>query len=531
MAPSDTTDSAPEHAADSARGPAAGDGAGGAPDSAPVSTGITGLDPHLKRLALVVVIGTIMSILDTTIVNVAIATLARDFRAPLSSVQWVSTGYLLALATVIPLTGWAVEHFGAKRMWIISLALFLVGSALSGAAWSIQSLIVFRVLQGLGGGMIMPIGQSIMASAAGPQRMGRVMSVLGVPMLLGPVLGPVLGGLIVDTVSWRWIFYVNIPIGIVAIVLALRILPGHERLTAAHKLDVVGFLLLSPGLALLVYGLAQAGQGSPLSVWLPMVVGAAMIAGFVLHALRTKITPLIDVLLFRNRSFASSALTTFLFGGALFGGMLLLPLYYQVVRGQSALSAGLLMAPQGIGAAVVMPLAGRLTDRYGAGRIVPGGLLVAVLGTLLYTQLGAHTSFALLAVSLFVRGIGFGFVMMPAISAAYQTLSRVEVPRASTAINIVQRVGGSIGTALVAVVLDHQIVTQIHGLAGGLSGVSTAPLAERVRFVQPLASAFGHTFWWVVGMTVVALVPALLMAARPPGLGSAPEMRPATLVE
>ena len=136
-----------------------------------------------------VVLGTIMSILDTTIVNVAIATLARDFRAPLSTVQWVSTGYLLALATVIPLSGWAVERFGAKRMWIISLTLFLAGSALCGASWSVQSLIVFRVLQGLGGGMIMPIGQSILASAAGPQRMGRVMSLLGVPMLLGPVLG------------------------------------------------------------------------------------------------------------------------------------------------------------------------------------------------------------------------------------------------------------------------------------------------------------------------------------------------------
>ncbi|HEV3131002.1 MAG TPA: MFS transporter, partial [Acidimicrobiales bacterium] len=174
--------------------------------------GLAGIDPHLRRLALVVVLGTIMSILDTTIVNVAIATLARDFHSPLSTVQWVSTGYLLALAMVIPLTGWAMERFGAKRMWIISLVLFLAGSALCGASWSVQSLIVFRVLQGIGGGMIMPIGQSILATAAGPQRMGRVMSLLGVPMLLGPVLGPVLGGLIVDTVSWRWIFYVNIPI-------------------------------------------------------------------------------------------------------------------------------------------------------------------------------------------------------------------------------------------------------------------------------------------------------------------------------
>ncbi len=249
---------------------------GTAPEPPPVSDSggmLAGLDPQLRRLALVVVLGSIMSILDTTIVNVAIATLARDFRAPLSTVQWVSTGYLLALAMTIPLTGWAVERFGAKRMWIASLALFLLGSALSGAAWSIQSLIVFRILQGIGGGMIMPIGQSIMATAAGPQRMGRVMSLLGVPMLLGPILGPVIGGLILDSVSWRWIFYVNLPIGIVAIALAFRILPGHERTDRANRLDVLGLCLLSPGLGLLVYGLSQAGQGSPASVFVPTAVG------------------------------------------------------------------------------------------------------------------------------------------------------------------------------------------------------------------------------------------------------------------
>jgi EmrB/QacA subfamily drug resistance transporter len=496
--------------------------------------GLTGFDPQLKRLAVVVVLGTIMSILDTTIVNVAIDTLSKDFHAPLSTVQWVSTGYLLALATVIPLTGWAMERFGAKRMWIISLVLFLGGSALCGASWSVQSLIVFRVLQGFGGGMIMPIGQSILATEAGPKRMGRVMSLLGVPMLLGPVLGPVLGGLIVDTVSWRWIFYVNLPIGVVAIALALRFLPADGPTSSSSRLDVRGMLLLSPGLALVVFGLAQAGQGSAVSVVAPIVIGSIMVVAFVGHALRSKITPLIEVVLFRNRSFAAAAATTFFFGAALYGGMLLLPLYYQVVRGESALNAGLLMAPQGIGAALVMPLAGKLTDRFGAGRIVPGGLVVAALGTVAYTQLGAHTSYALLAVSLFVRGIGFGFVMMPAMAAAYQDLSRDRVPRASTAINIVQRVGGSIGTALVAVVLTHQITVQLHGHTGGLSAVSTIAPAARVLIAQPLSTAFGSTFWWALGLTVVALVPAFLLPRIGPAslgddAGSAPDS--AVLVE
>ena len=512
MTTRDTADTTPDVPSGATDGPST------APTGDTGSKGfLAGLDAQLKRLALVVVLGSIMSILDTTIVNVAIPTFARDFKAPLSTVQWVSTGYLLALAMTIPLTGWAVERFGAKRMWIASLVLFLLGSALSGAAWSIQSLIVFRILQGIGGGMIMPIGQSIMATAAGPQRMGRVMSLLGVPMLLGPVLGPVIGGLIIDSVSWRWIFYVNIPIGIVAIALAVRFLPGHEKTDRRFKLDVLGLALLSPGLGLFVYGLSKAGQGSASSVLVPAGIGLFLVVAFVLHALRTRGTPLIEVRLFADRQFSAASVTTFAFGAALFGGMFLLPIYYQVVRGQSALSAGLLMAPQGIGAALVMPLAGKFTDRYGAGRVVPVGLLVAAVGTVVYTQLGAHTSFAVLAVSLFVRGIGFGFVMMPAISAAYQTLVPSQVPRASTAINIVQRIGGSIGTAMVAVILEHQISVQVHGLAGGLSAADSAPPSVVAKVAQPLATAFGNTFWWVLGLTLLALVPALLLSRQPAG--------------
>ena len=218
-----------------------------------------GLDRALWRLAAVVVLGTIMSILDTTIVNVAIETLGRDLDASLSSIQWVSTGYLLALATVIPLTGWSMERFGGRRVWMVSVALFLVGSTLCGLAWSTGSLIFFRVIQGFGGGMILPVGQAILAQAAGPQRMGRVMSVIGVPTLLGPILGPVIGGLIVDNVSWRWIFFVNIPVGVVALALAARTLPRAEPLGTRPSLDVTGLALLSPGLVLLVYALSEYG--------------------------------------------------------------------------------------------------------------------------------------------------------------------------------------------------------------------------------------------------------------------------------
>src|SRR3954463_9235844 len=171
-------------------------------------------------VASVVIVGVVMSILDTTIVNVALETLSRELDAPLNTIQWVSTGYLLALASVIPLTGWMSERFGAKRVWMSSVALFGLGSALCGLAWNAESLIFFRILQGFGGGMIMPVGMSVLTQVAGPHRVGRVMSVIGVPTLLGPILGPVIGGLIVSSVSWRWIFYVNIPIAVVALLKA-----------------------------------------------------------------------------------------------------------------------------------------------------------------------------------------------------------------------------------------------------------------------------------------------------------------------
>ncbi|RKQ86546.1 EmrB/QacA subfamily drug resistance transporter [Solirubrobacter pauli] len=473
-----------------------------------------GLDRGLLRLASVVVLGTIMSILDTTIVNVAIETLARDLDASLTAIQWVSTGYLLALATVIPLTGWAMERFGGRTMWMLSVTLFLAGSGLCGLAWSVESLIAFRVLQGFGGGMIMPIGQAILAQAAGPQRMGRVMSVIGVPTLLGPILGPVIGGLIVDNVSWRWIFFVNLPVGAVALALAFRILPRTD-VRGRSPLDVRGMLLLSPGLALLIYGLSEVGaEGTLLDVrvLLGLLGGAALLVGFALWSLKGRGT-LIDLSLFRDRAFAAASGTTFIFGVSLFGAMLILPLYYQVVREQSALNAGLLLAPQGIGAALAMPIAGRITDRVGAGKVVPFGIVVALLGTGVYTQLEADTSFWVLGIALWVRGLGLGMTMMPAMAAAYQTLSRAAVPRATSLINIIRTVGGSVGTAVLTVVLERQITAQVGGSGslGALTGTGDVS-----QIAEPLADAFAHTFWWAVGLTALALIPAFFLPRHPP---------------
>ncbi len=487
-----------------------------------------GLDRRLWAISSVVILGAMMSILDTTIVNVAIDALARDLHASLGTIQWVSTGYMLALATVIPLTGWAAERFGTKRLFLVAVTLFVAGSALCGLAWSSQSLIFFRVLQGLGGGMVMPTGMMILAQAAGPQRMGRVLSVIGVPMLIAPVIGPALGGYLIDAVSWRWIFFVNVPVGAIALVLAARIL-DRDRPQEHHRLDVRGFLYLSPGLTLLVYGLAEAGSEGSMTALRPLLAiaaGIVLIASFVRHALRAQ-RPLLDLQLFRVRAFWASSATTFVLGGALFGAMILMPLYYQLVHGASALEAGLLLAPQGLGVAVAMPIAGRLADRIGPGRIVVSGLFVVLFGTLAFTQVTASTSYVLLGVSLFVRGAGLGMTMMPAMSAAYQVLDRAAVPRATTTLNILNRVGGALGTAILAVTLQGQIQSNLAGLApgGASSGLGSAEVLtpEQRAIVAPhLADAFGATFWWAMALTVVAVIPALLLPMGPPASASEP---------
>lgn len=470
-------------------------------------------DPVMRRLSIVVILGTIMSILDTTIVNVAIETISRDLHSRLSTIQWVTTGYLLALAIVIPLSGWVVERFGAKETWLVSLVLFTAGSALCGVAWSPGSLIVFRIIQGLGGGMIMPIGQTILARAAGPQRMGRVMSLIGVPALIAPVIGPVLGGLIVDSLSWRWIFFVNLPIGVVALILSIRYLARNERQNAG-KLDVLGVALLSPGLALFVYGLSEAGTGSGFgsaTVVGCLAGGAVLIVAFVLHALRID-RPLLDMALFKDRGFAMANVVTFVFGAVLYGAMFLIPLYYQLVRGESPLTAGLLLAPQGVGAMIVMPLGGRLSDRIGPGKVVPIGMVVLLIGSFAYSALGASTSYAWLALSLFVRGLGMGWVMMPSMSAAYLNLTRALVPRATTTINILMRVGGSVGTALVAVELQRQIAARLPRLANILSNTAPTTAARLPQPVaQKLAESFNYSFWIVIGVTVLGVVGSVFL--------------------
>jgi EmrB/QacA subfamily drug resistance transporter len=502
------------------------------------------IDAAVLKIAGVVVLGAIMSILDITVVNVALPTFQDEFATPdgpvaYSHVAWTVTAYTLALATVIPLTGWAADRFGTKRLYMAAIFLFTAGSALCATATSIDMLIAFRVLQGLGGGMLMPLGMTIMTRAAGPHRMGRLMAILGVPMLLGPILGPILGGWLIQVASWHWIFLINVPLGAIALVYAWFAL-AKDHAERSESFDFLGVALMSPGLALFLFGVSslpaeQGDFGAP-RVWVSMLVGVLLMASFVWHSFRPE-HPLLDLRLFRDRNLTVSIITMFLFAAAFFGGLLLVPTYFQQIRGESTLHAGLLVAPQGLGAMVTMPIAGRLVDKIPVGRIVPVGIALIVVGMFGLTQVTATTPYPLLIGMLVVMGFGMGATMMPLFTTALRTLSGSQVARGSTLLNITQQIASSCGVATMSVILTNQLndspiipgTQRVPGVGEGLRETQAAILSNtRPESLGPLnidpaaierglvdaASAFSHTFWVAWVLVTLTLVPALMLPRK-----------------
>ncbi|WP_228001353.1 MDR family MFS transporter [Nocardia australiensis] len=474
-------------------------------------TASTDFDPALRKLVIVVVLGAVMTILDTTITSVAVNTLGAQFHTSLSAIQWVLTGYTLALSASIPLSGWATVRFGPKTMWIVSLLLFITGSVLCGMAWNISSLIAFRVLQGFGAGMILPIGQTMLARAAGPARMGRVMSAVSVPAMIAPVLGPTVGGLILGHLSWRWMFYINVPLCAMAVIAAIRLLPSDEVRDHDSRLDILGLVLLSPGLGVLVYGTAQAGSGTSLTdirVVASVLAGVALIACYVLHARRKGGAALIDVRLLRDRNFAAVNVLVFAYIGTLSGLTALLPLYFQTVDADSPLRSGAMVAPVGLGAMATTLITGKLTDKHSPRLLILTGLPVVLLGILGLTQIGPDTSNALVVATLFVIGLGHGMIMPAAMSASYQTLQRSEIPSATTATNVSLRAASSFGVAALLVLVQRNIE---HRAPGADAFARTVRPDE---ITHTLTHAFTQTYWWALAISALAVVPALMLPRR-----------------
>ena len=458
--------------------------------------------------ALVLIAGGMAVIFDSTIVSIALHTLAADLNEPVSTIQWVSTGYLLALGVTIPVVGWAQARIGGKRLWMIGLAIFLAASVACSLAWDAPSLIAFRVVQGIGGGIMMPLMATLaIQQVPGAAGLGRLMALVSLPAALGPILGPTIGGIILNVADWRWLFWVNVPFCLVGLALAWRLLPNDPP-TGRPRLDLVGLLLVSPGLVGILYGLSnvhQDGGFGRADVWLPLVVGVALAAGFVVWSARRPSTALVDVGLLRRPSVAASSTVLFLSGASLYGSMLLLPLFFQIVHGTDVLTAALLLVPQGVGALLSRALAGTLTDTVGARTVAIGGFIVMGAATVPFALADANTSTWWLMAVLLLRGFGMGAVMIPVMSVAFVGLERAEVAHASIITRLAQQVGGAFGTALLAVILESA--------TSGATGLAD------------LAHGFDMAFWWAVGFTVVAVAVCLVLPNRP-GAAVAPSPEP-----
>jgi EmrB/QacA subfamily drug resistance transporter len=457
------------------------------------------LDPHLVKVAIILVIGILAPLLDSTMVNVAIKTIAEDLRSTISVIQWVITGYVLAMGIAVPVSGWATNRFGGKRVYMASLMIFLSGSVLSSLTWNIQGLIGFRFLQGIGAGLMMPTMQTMLVHAAGNRNLGRVMSIVSIPALLGPILGPVLGGIIVNSLGWRWIFYVNIPITIGALLLTWWGIPKDKPSDNKQSFDFVGILLVSLVFILLIFGISMIktrGGFFSTTVIFPIVSGLLLLSIFIIYDLRNQGTPVIDLHLFSSSNFSISSVLIFLTGIITNGAMFLLPLYYQQVRGESVLYAGLLLIPQGVGMLLTRSWFGNLTDRIGPRLIVLISLATTLIGTLPYAYAGPDTNQVLLAVALLIRGAGLGGLLIPIMASAYFGLSRVQVPDASITTRILLTIGGAFGSAVLATIVQHQLSS------------------SSITNIQVISGAYNVAFWWSIGFTLIAIIPALLLPIR-----------------
>lgn len=457
------------------------------------------LDPIVLRAAIILVVGALAPLLDSTMVNVAIHTIAADMKAAISTVQWVTTGYVLAMGLIVPISGWATKRFGCKRSYIFSLAVFLVGSVLALMSWNIQSLISFAVVQGIGAGLMMPVLTTELVQISAGRNLGRIMSIVSIPALLGPILGPVLGGIIVNGLGWRAIFLVNIPICIVAIPLGVWGIPTDKLLEKKASLDVIGMLLLSPAFALLIYGIAGIAKHGG---YIPLIIGIVLMAVYIIYALKTKQEPVLNMRLFQSANFFASNILLILTGIITNGAMLMLPLYYQEVRGASVLYAGLWLIPQGVGMLLTRSWVGKVADRDGARNVVLISLATIVIGTLPFAFANADTNLILLAISLLVRGAGLGGLLIAIMTSAYIGIERDQIPHASVATRIFQTIGGAFGSAILATVMQHQMVGHVESDIHAISG------------------AFNTSFWWSIGFTVVAAVPTLFLTMRKKSTGN-----------
>lgn len=448
------------------------------------------------KVAIILVFGAIAPMLDTTMTNVAINTIMKNLNSSVNQVQWVTTSYILALGIFVPIAGWAVDHFSGKKIYITALLVFLLGSIVSGVSTDINLLIVGRIIQGAGAGVIMSIITTLVVRAAGPMGLGSIMAIVGLPAILAPILGPTIGGFIVKALNWHWIFYVNIPVAIGSIILLYFMMPEFKPTVSKKGFDWISLLLLGGAFTTLILGvtkLSSSGKFTNSDVFVPILIGLALLVGYGVYAWVFPQKALVSLKLFKFPSFTASTILLLMSGLTVNGAMFILPLYLQNIRGLSVVMSGVYLISQGLGLLIARSQIGKLTDKIGARWVVLASIAIAVIGTLPFAFFNAKTATWLILLTLFVRGIAQGGMTIPIMSDAYSGVPSELVSEATTASRMLQNIGGAFGTALLAT----WIQTQLNG-----------------QMITPahLNSAYQGAFMVTVIVTVLAVVPAWFLS-------------------
>jgi len=408
------------------------------------------------QAALVVALGVFMPVLDSTVVAVALPQMQSYFHTDRATISWVATGYFLAQAAVIPITGYLSDRIGAKVVFLGALALFTVGSGLCAIAPNEQLLIAFRVLQGIGGGALFPIAFAIPFRVFPLAERGVAAAVTSVPVLLAPTFGPTVGGWLTTSFDWRAIFFVNLPVGVIALVLGRLVLRGRDgdgtstlQAGTRQRLDVLGLVLAMAGFTSLVYGISEAGNASwtNQTVVVALIVGVLLLVGFVVTALRTS-DPVLDVRLFRNPTFTMANVLLWSISAFLFSTLFLLPIFFQQVQGHTPLQSGAYFILQGVATAAATVLSGWLYNRVGPRILAVVGFALITIGTIGCTQLSVETTWQSLQVWLVLRGLGLGLAMTPLSTLALAIVSNRELARASSLVNVMRQVAGAIALSV-----------------------------------------------------------------------------------
>ncbi|TXK69092.1 MDR family MFS transporter [Paenibacillus sp. N3.4] len=453
-----------------------------------------------------IVVGIFMVILDGTAVNVALPKLQEEFKLlNLSLVQWTVIGYALAQAAVIPLAGWLSDRFGAKKIFLISVGLFTIGSGLCALANSVEMLITYRIIQGLGGGVVVPIAMAFIYRLSPPGKVGAVMGMMGIPILLGPALGPVVAGWLVEYHSWQWIFLINLPIGVIGIILGIRTLPNIQRQSVA-SLDLLGMLLGPIAFAALVYGVSSGGIDpvTGKSTWTEPAtligtgVGIVALVLFIIVELRRE-NPLLELRVFRSGNFTKGIIVQWISQIAMFGTMFLVPLFLQQAHGYSPLKTGLIMLPQALASGLFMPIGGKLSDRFGARPLVLAGMALTTISALLLSNISGDSGISAVMLPLALLGAGMGMFMMPLNNHMIQSAPQNLVGRVTSLTNAAQQVMMSFAIAILMTILT----TKMKNLM-----VETG---KQKPDVDLYASSFGYTFLILLGIAVVGGLLGLML--------------------